>query len=222
MKRLVQSIRKTLPPLTLYLDDIEYFIDRLKDVTPNIVIRTPEYELNDASELSDIKQKLVRDFIITTQDPSITLTLTKSSADLLLAADEPQGRFAIEHIYDYLCQRRANIRVILPYFMPLPLIVLFFVFLYVNAHYPDAITKYSTLLLSIFAFLGGLLLLCSAVGTFLQNNRYSIVFLTHRSDTPSFWQRNWEKLLIKLIPGAILLVASFLLGRCTSFLPGIK
>src|SRR5271166_292234 len=60
MKSLSQHIERKLPPLKLYLDDIECIVEKLRSLSPNVQIQAGDYRLDDVVDLADIGAKVIR------------------------------------------------------------------------------------------------------------------------------------------------------------------
>jgi len=80
MKPLLNSIRRQLPPVKLYLDDLEYIVRLLKSVSSEVTIKTQEHEFSNLSELSQIKEKVLRELEIESRSAYISLNLATKSA----------------------------------------------------------------------------------------------------------------------------------------------
>jgi hypothetical protein len=107
MKPLVNQIRRHLPPLKLYLEDLEQIVQLLNSISSNVRIRTNEHEFESVSELSQIKQKVLRNLQIYSSDSEISLRLTRNSATLYLEEDLPANRGVFEQISRCLTKRRT-------------------------------------------------------------------------------------------------------------------
>jgi hypothetical protein len=217
---LVSTINRKLPPLKLYLEDIEHMVDLLKPVSLNPTILTDEYEYANLSELQGEKQKVLRKLLITadTSDGfSIALNLKSDSADLsVIGAEQPNMRGVFDQVLDYLRERKEY-AIMLSRFA-------FFCFLFLVASLaPLLFDRFDVTYAGLLIILAAVVAISTILGltqSFLATHRYSTILLTYGSNAPSFWKRNWEKIAIAVVSGLINLVIGIILGWGARFLPG--
>jgi hypothetical protein len=214
MKELSPHIRKRLPPLKLYLEDIEFLVNRLKSISNEITIKTATHEFENVSEFSDTQKEPFRTLQIASRRPYLIVELNKSSASIYLSEDLPDGRGVFEQIDSYLRKRRRTFTSILtsPVLIVSYLILVSFAPFFLTKVVPPPFQLFGLLVwVSFFLFL-------YLVAFFLHTQTYTIVIPKRRSDAPSFWERNWEKIALALIAGFV----GFFLGWLSKLLPGPK
>jgi hypothetical protein len=102
MKLRAKAIHRNLPPLKLYLEDLEYVIQLLNSISSEVIIRTDEHEFESLSELSQTKQKVFRNLEIRSSDPRISLDLSTRSSYLHLIDNLPASKGVFEQIYSHV------------------------------------------------------------------------------------------------------------------------
>lgn len=218
MKPLVNSIGKHLPPLKLYLDDLEYIVQLLESVSSEVTIKTREHELANLSELSTLKKKVLRELHILSKRPWISLDLTTNSVFLYTEEDLPANVGVFEQIYNRLIKGRTHLLNVVRWCCIL-LSLLLTVIILVDLSFRTFTGKFwlpdpTTLIVTC-------LNLVVLVLFFYFNARkrfYTTVIPKHRIDAPSFWENNWEKIAVAVFIALI----SFALGWLSRFLPGPK
>jgi hypothetical protein len=218
MKELLPSIRKTLPPLKLYLEDIEFLVKRLESISDDITITTRTHEFENITEFCEVTKNPLRTLRVESRNPHLQVDLNRFSASLYLSEDRSEARGVLEQIDSYLRRRRKPLTSILISSVPtiaylaLPMFAPFFVARLFPPKF-QSIGAFLLFSLSFFPLLFGL---------FLWRQKYTIVIPKHRSDASSFWERNWEKIAIAIVTGLITGILGFLLGWLIKFLPGPK
>jgi hypothetical protein len=214
MKELRPSIRKNLPPLKLYLEDIEFLVKRLESISSRITIKTDTHEFENISEFSNTQKEALRKLQILSRDPYLIVELNQLSASLYLSEDRPDARGVFEQIKSHLQKRRKFFTAI--FFSPIFFIPSIAFCLLVA----PLISRFVPSSFQLFALLAWLFLYVCAgcLFLFLHNRRYNIIIPKRRSDAPSFWERNWEKIVIGVLTGLL----GLLIGWLIKFLPGPK
>jgi hypothetical protein len=215
IKKLFSPLTKSLPPLKLYLNDLEHveWLAKDSDILSNISFFSDEYEFDSVSDMAGSKQKVFRKLLIvitTKSNTSISINLNRTSGNIYLgSADLAAERRLFEQLLNYL-RKRWNWPITLWFYVPLGSMLLMFlaalIFGLLSIHLATVCAVVGILI----SFLGVL------VGIFLGGYRSTTIFLTRRSDSPSFWERNWEKIVV----GVITLIIGVLLGWLAKFLPG--
>lgn len=214
MKELRPSIHKNLPPLKLYLEDIEFLVKRLESISGTITIKTQTHEFENITEFSEITKDPLRTLEVRSRNPFLSVVLGKSSAYLYLSEDLPEARGVLEQIDSYLRKRRKTFTSVLVS----PVGWLVWIALVVIT--PVLIAGLCPPRFQVLGLLGWISLasLFYLFGFFLYRQRYTIVIPKRRSEAPSFWERNWEKIIIAILVGLL----GFFLGWLSRFLPGPK
>src|ERR1700736_549677 len=125
MKLRARALRRELPPLKLYLEDLEYVVQLLNSISSEVIIRTDEHEFESLSELSQIKKKVLRNLQIGSSDPRISLDLSARSSYLHLIDNLPASRGVFEQIYSHVIKHRTYLLTFLRYSPILFLLLIF-------------------------------------------------------------------------------------------------
>jgi hypothetical protein len=217
MKKLASTVIKKLPPLKLYLDDLERIVELMNSIDCKITILTDEYELENLAELGQLKKKVLHELQINATTPnfhSIALSLTQNSADLSIGGtDKAEMRGVFEQLLSYLQGRKTHLMTLLKTIISclVPFGIVFIAFLTHNS-------KLAFVPPLALIILTGIVTPIWALYSFVGNNYYSTIFLSLKSDAPSYWERNKEKIWLVIITAVI----SFLFGWLARFLPGPK
>ena len=217
MKRLISTIVRKLPPIKLYLEDLEYLDSQLRSIPANVTIFTDEYEFENVEELSKtVKEKVVRKLniqAITTDGFTIGLVVAEDSAHLsLVGANDAKARGVFEQLLTYLRERRNSVIMLIVRSAWPIVLLLTSVTIYSGVQHQGHVSP--TLLISWII----ICLVCLIVATAINDRSYTTIYLKHRADAPSFWERNWEKILIAVVN----LIIGIVLGWLARFLPGPK
>ncbi|MEK0338501.1 MAG: hypothetical protein QQN41_13815, partial [Nitrosopumilus sp.] len=92
MRKIKKPIRKELPPVKLYLDDLQSICEILKQKTNSIDITTEDYELEDIKQLKSLEIEKIHYLSIKCSDPYISIEFDPSSASIYFAEDTTYNR----------------------------------------------------------------------------------------------------------------------------------
>lgn len=185
-------------PVRLYLDDLERIVDHLQEVSKDIRITAQGYECDNLTELPLLKKPYLTDVEIRSSDPYIADDLKPTSVWLYMSRDDPASR----GVFDALRTELHNARRPLTWLIASPFFSGGFagisVVLLLNW------LQYNKLWLTI-AGVASVLLAAAWVYVSLQTQlrKFSIIIPKHRSDVPTFWQRNSDKIILALISALI-------------------
>ncbi|MGD9117469.1 MAG: hypothetical protein PVJ08_01880 [Dehalococcoidia bacterium] len=104
MREFNQPIKKWLPPVKLYLDDLKKIYEILAEKVESIKFKTEDYELEDINELGDLGNKL-HNLIIKCSDPDITLEFNRARAKIYFDEDTEYNRAILSAIEAIILQR---------------------------------------------------------------------------------------------------------------------
>ena len=107
MRKLKKSITRELPPVKLYLDDLESICDILKQKAKGIDITTEDYKVEDVKQLKSLETKKIHYLSIKCSDPYITMEFYPSSASIYYAEDSTYNRGILSEIEDVLSKRKV-------------------------------------------------------------------------------------------------------------------
>ena len=213
MKKLPQSQSEDFHAVKLFSDDVKSIVDILREVSDKVEITAGEFSLDSADELSNIPQRSLDRLYVASAEPRVSLDLTGYHCVLRRGENTAETRGTFEKIKELLRARRR--RAWLLAMSDLTMIILASVFM-----------------LSFFAglFLGVPWLLVTSGVVFCALlvlvvwmlkwgvRRQSIVILQNRSETPSFWERNRDPILVRVIPTLVGVIVGSALTLLFQFL----
>lgn len=106
MKKIIGSHGECLPPVFLYLDDIEQIVDVFKEVATSVNISTGENELESLSEIDQLGKKTLHSFYLSIREPYISLDMQPYRIWLHIHKDDPLSRGVFEKIKKILYSRQ--------------------------------------------------------------------------------------------------------------------
>lgn len=212
MKKLPQPVLKHLPPLTLYLDDIADVVSLLQTLSQQVYIFTDKHQYEDPSELSHEEGKKLRRLTITAVSGSVGITLTLGPSNVVLFLSDqssPPELGVFYQVQDSFLKHKNHLVTALIWLsyllIPISIGVVAFT---ITTHNLTQAFLIASVILSLCLFLCGVLI------AILQKLFHTTIILKKRAEAPSWWERNWEKLLT--------LVIGIVLGWLSKFLPGPK
>ena len=111
MKSLSKTMEQRLPPLKLYLEDVEFIVEKFRSLSPDVRISTADYTLQSASELSDTKAKVLKELSLSILRPNLALNLLQNGCTLRLVYEgDPKVLGIFEEIAAHL-KSRTNLPV---------------------------------------------------------------------------------------------------------------
>jgi hypothetical protein len=215
MKKIPTKVRHSLPPLKLYLDDLERVVALLKDDFNITSMETDRHELSDISDLAELDEKIIRQFSIKAKardDETLTMDLAPNSAYLALSSKDSSVRGRFEDILDSLSARKNW-----SFYITLRIIYGCVVLAFIT--FPLDFTMLRDANLSVMFFVVGspgfITLILLQTLKFRMSTQYTTIILAHRGTSPNLWQRNWDKLLFVAIGSAITLLLTWIFHLLT-------
>jgi hypothetical protein len=108
MRRRVVAIQRSLPPIKLYLDDIDYLFQAVKEINQQTEIVTSEHILSDPSEISQIHKRAFHHLKVHSSHPYFEISLQRSYASIE-CSEQLQCRGVMDKVSRYLRKRRAKL-----------------------------------------------------------------------------------------------------------------
>jgi hypothetical protein len=210
MKKVVDSLGERLPPVKLYLDDIHNFFQILSEVSTDVKIETQGYEFKSVSDLKELDKDSIHAFKIYSSDPYISLDISSGSTIWLFTdKDLPAQRGVFEKMKKELIEKK---RYSIPIIIYLILFTLIFNIALFFVPYIEIPLKYFPLII-LFTF--GISFFIGYIAYRILQSKKSIIFLDKKIDSPNFWNRNKDQLIVAVassVVGAIIgTVITFLL-----------
>jgi hypothetical protein len=214
MKKKSRSLARRFGPVRIYKNDIEGIVEILEKFhddgesrEPKIDISIGDYELSSIDELSEVKEKPIREMALEYKlyNPfvCIDLDISEESSRLYCSEDSATYLGVYTEIEKLLLSKRRKWEWISHVTWFLSAIAtsaaIFVVYGQINNSPFMSYMGYS---------FGGLLLIFGLLSFFTRSIRKSEIILVDRYEQTTFWERNRDKLLVGLIIGSI----SFILG----------
>ena len=218
MKKLAQRILIDLPPVRLYLDDLEEIETILKSEFKRLKIRSEGFELSSVSELREFKKDKVKDLDISVCDSFyMYLSLNKGSARISSEQDDIRVVGIIEKIKQIVTRKSSVFK-----FMRWKDLLL--IHLVISAVCGLLLAKFLVSLMSpgpsgfLFGgrpiYMGALLSFFAIVDFLLYRlafRSYSVIYLLPKNESPGFLKRNKDQLLVAFISALIGAIAALVL-----------
>jgi len=198
VKRIRQSHGEELKPVALYLDDLERIIEIFKEASDDVRILTSEYELDSIDEFRNLHEETLNYLKISISEPFVSLELKPNGIWLFISEDELISRGVFEKIKQLLHSRRRKLSWLTanPYLAGAAVGSSAFPFF-------KAIDSQNVY----WAVLGCSLLMIGAIWTWWSFagtlKKYSIVRLRRRAESPSFWKRKKDDIVLVIISAVV-------------------
>lgn len=197
MRKLRKSRDEYLPPVKLFVDDVESVIEVMSKASsePTFNIRTEEYELDHARELSELNREYISELHVKLLEPSICLDIQSDEVRLHATEDTVTTRGVLEELNDFLRSRKVWLSVHDP-------ITLFAI---------QALVITAAVLALIGSFMktydilyGGFGLLAVTLLCLAQSSRRgSVIVLKRHTEQESFWRRNRDQITVGIISAIV-------------------
>jgi len=193
MKKLKKWIIKELPPVKLYLDDLDSIYEILRQKVKNIDIKTEDYVVEDVKQLKNLGTEKLHHLSIECSDPNIDIQFYPGWVKIQFYEDSTYNRGILSEIEDIINKRR----VLLGSFLTSN----WAFFLNGGLFSGSLIGLWEMPQTYMWLFLA-LLLISILSLIFLWKFRitsYSTIMLLERKEETSFWKRNKDEVFIAII-----------------------
>ena len=206
-KRRTLDQRRNLPPVRVFVDDVERILEVLRQLPGSrTTVETDEHELGEAAELttlervSELSISCVKDF-----DAAIRVILAPSGAVVRFRTADPAWRGAATEVEDVLRRRTRKAAAFLRW-----------------CGIPAWVAMIATAVLgfSLEGWLARVAALVTVISSgifasalFVDLRRYAIIVRDRSTTATTFWRRNSDALLVNAISAAVGFVLGFLSGR---------
>ena len=200
MKKSIRTGSLNLPPLRIYIDDILYLCDLIKNSQSDSMLNIGEFEFEDINEIQDLREKYVRDVWIRNRETGVVFSMSGSAATILFHENDPVSVGIASKIKDRLMKRRSWSQEFMSgtySTITILSISILLSFLIVS------ITKY----FEIVFFKDQMWLVAISIMVFIAlmtfsiklSNIKNILIMTEEKNDGRFWSRNKDKILVGLI-----------------------
>ena len=214
MRRRTKSYSENVPPVRVYLDDIEKIAEIIAEVSDEILLRTDEFDFEDASDLACLNRESINALEIRCSDPYLQFEFAPGSTRLYIGSDTPESRGTLEKVKALLLARRRRPGWLREYwwlaawFWLAPLSLLL-----------HGIESSAWLLIVAGIGCTCLLAVWLCWGYREALYRHSVIVLKRRKEEVSFWKRNSDRIIVGIITA---LVAALLGSGFTLLIQGLS
>ncbi len=200
MEKLPKSIYRSLPLLRVYLDDLQEIENILKEhFDGKVEVRTKDYKIDSVEELQKLKDTQINHIRFIGGTFDLDVELKPDNGNIYCTQDCPLNRGIVSQIEELLLKRKRRFDINLAKLWWVALIYsLVTLFWFIKSGFSISI-KVSL------ALTGGSILIMTYYYYIWRadNRRHSIVILKHKTESPSFWQRNKDQIWLLLIGGVV-------------------
>lgn len=191
MKKISPQYSESLPPVKLFLDDVEKILETFRELGEEIIIQTAEYEIENLEELTKLHRDQITDIKILHRKPFVSLSLNNSGIHLYIEKDTPELRGVFAKIKDVLlCRKRYlafNESDIL--LVTTPIIFLAGMNIYEN-DWSKKILGIGLLIVGVFIFIRSFV---------ISTKKYALIILKYSNQEMPFWIRNMDNIFVAVI-----------------------
>jgi hypothetical protein len=109
MRKRRTKLNRPLPPLKLYLDDIEEIVQLIDAAgAGSVEISTEDYEMDDVEDLRNLGHRWIRTLQVRSDHPNIVVNFGPSASFIEAPADTPELTGVATHIAEALAKRRRR------------------------------------------------------------------------------------------------------------------
>ncbi len=217
MKRRSKPHSENLPPVKLYLGDIERIVEILGELSSDVKVLAEEYSLSDVSELTKLDQQALTQLEIEIRSPHISLEMSPYAVRLYIGEDTAESWGVFTKIKDLMHSRKRRLLAWLGTWAPtlpamLAILSLFGAAVGVGAG-DWALTVVAVCLLVVSVWM------VKWTQTRILK-KYSLIILKRRDQQQPWWDRNRDQLTVGLIVGVILALVGAAIALLARHLTG--
>lgn len=204
MKKLAKQLSESLPPVKLFLDDIEKIVEIAGELSKEIELSTDEYSFANVNDLSQLQQEELTALNVHIYYFDLWLNFTPSYVSLSVQGNTATHIGVFQEIKNFIQSRR---RKFLTAYKNVLIWILGLIGLGVVIAAPILHIR-GLLLIGVFATVI-IIIALNILYYYITHRRYSIIILKRRIEQPSFLKRNKDKIILSLfsaVIGAILYV----------------
>ena len=198
-KELKKSLAKSLPPLTIYLSDIEEMYSILNEKCDEVTMEYDKYEIQSINDIASIDLPHTNHFIIRGVRPFVSLECEKNSA-YLYASENTAIYLELFHKIEDIVRKRKNLlrKGLQNSILSGSFFGLSFSHLILIYNYPKFSIGITLFILHI-----TMAILWSFFGFIDHFQNYSIIIPKNKTEAPNIFERNKDQLFL-LIFGAVI------------------
>ena len=194
MEKIKDSISKVLPPLRLYLDEVQELYDFVASVAENVTLEAEDYRLNSPEELKNLCVSNIHNLVIGAQRPYIKVELGHFFARIYLGSGDVKAVGIASTLESILLKGRAKV-----YFAPSGIVA----GILVGSSFSIGYTAKNVALTGICIAFAVAYFIILLIDQRFRLKRYSTVLPVRRKEAASFLARNKDQILL-LIIGAVI------------------
>lgn len=201
MKKVNKPISKQMPPVRLYLDDIESIYQAFKKTNKEIEIRTENYQVDDIKQLKEIGINKIYDLTMYARFSGDRVLFKPSYTEVYFLYDTLENRGICSEIIEILENRKVKLGRFLSSIWAFYLNLLLAAILCFSAL--NFYTEESYVYFGVFLGFLTLSIISIILLYRLDNKRHSCILLVEKKEETSFWKRNKDTIWIVVITAII-------------------
>ena len=206
MKKAKQHFGEYLPPVRLYLEDVQETCSMLAETCARVSIETPGFELDSAQELTDLKTPSLSQLTVRGSEPCISLDLRPNHVYLSIDDNTPAQRGTFEKVKALLRSKSSLALRLAKHQALFGLIGGIAVGMLTIGYEKSGVL----MLLGGFGFLS-LGLVFAYLSFQICTRRWAIINTCSRRDRNGFWRRNADQIALATISAVLGAVITFVI-----------
>jgi len=211
MKKRTKSLRQELPPCTLFLDDIEEIIQKMKAVTSDIKFANKDYEFDSLKELIKNSGNKIKELDISGY--GISVDIEKHRISIYVSGYKEKDIGIFYTLREFLKNKAGWLR---RFLRPWRWWLIFWfslmgigIICVIIKNVPEL-----KMFVDIFSIILGLMLFCWVISLLLMW-KGSTIYLERRHKVSKFWERNRDTIIVGIITA---IIGGIVVGIITYFL----
>ena len=205
MKKIVKSYCEIIKPVKLYLDDLTEIVEILKGACEEVCIQIEDVQLDDLDEISSLRKEVIFDISVRGYEPYVSVEMKPHTIHLYIQEDTPESRGLLEKVKTVLlrCRRFTLFLDNAPYIFGTLLGFSIGIFVILK----ERPMVFGILNLALF-----MAVVLSFKFVFNEKlKHYTTVVLKYKIETPGFFKRNKDRILLALISASIGAIVTYIL-----------
>lgn len=208
MLKLKKALSERLPPLILYIEDVDSIYQIFSEVNPDVRISTADYAFENLEELKESGLEKTHYLSIEITEPNISLKLEPYLATLQCDDDTAVQRGTIEKIKSVLLHRKRNLTKFLQSGVLAGVCVGFSAWYLIPGLADHDVRKIT---IGLTTFLVGLVWSWWAIVR--SHTVYPTIYISQRRTPPRFWEARKDEIILAIIAAIVGSVITLLISK---------